>query len=160
MIDTLWFGHTVGKRAEPDFFALRQADGSFLLKSNAQLPQGMYALITKRSSGANLQHTPCWLADGQRKFAVKADYTQLFNTIAFTGSAENETLYAYLRGYQELTDRLDVVTDNWKEALDQPTFEAKKAVEQALQQFQSDFMRSHHGTLTSKLVEQTFFLLP
>ncbi len=158
--DTLWFGHTVGKRAEPEFFALRQPDGSFLLKTNTPLPQGMYALLMKRNSGPNFQHTPCWIADGQRKFAVKADYAQLFNTIAFTDSKENEILYEYLRNYQEMTDRLDSATDNWKEALDGNTFKSKMIAETALNQYQSSFMRQYPGSLTAKLVEQTLFLLP
>jgi len=158
--DTLWFGHTVGKRAEPEFFALRQPDGNFLLKSAASLPQGMYALIMKRNAGANYQHTPCWIADGQRKFAVKADYAQLFNTIAFTDSKENEILYEYLRNYQEMTDRLDSTTDKWKETLDGNTFKSKMIAETALNQYQSSFMRQYPGTLTAKLVEQTLFLLP
>ncbi|MFM9947035.1 MAG: TlpA family protein disulfide reductase [Saprospiraceae bacterium] len=158
--DTLWFGHTVGKRAEPEFFALRQPDGGFLLKSAALLPQGMYALIMKRNAGANYQHTPCWIADGQRTFSVKADYNQLFNTIAFTDSKENEILYEYLRNYQEMTDRLDSATDNWKEALDGNTFKSKMIAETALNQYQSSFMRQYPGTLTAKLVEQTLFLLP
>ncbi len=158
--DTLWFGHTVGKRAEPEFFALRQPDGNFRLKSNTSLPQGMYALIMKRNAGANYQHTPCWIADEQRKFAVEADYAQLFNTIAFTGSKENEILYEYLRNYQEMTDRLDSATDNWKEALDGNTFKSKMIAETALNQYQSSFMRQYPGSLTTKLVEQTLFLLP
>jgi len=158
--DTLWFGHTVGKRAVPEFFALRQPDGGFLLKSDSPLPQGMYALIMKRNAGANFQHTPCWIADGQRKFAVKADYTQLFNTIAFTDSKENEILYEYLRNYQEMTDRLDSATDKWKEALDGNTFKSKMIAETALNQYQSSFTRQYPGSLTAKLVEQTLFLLP
>lgn len=158
--DTIWFGHTLGKRAEPEFFALRQPDGNFLLKSDASLPQGMYALITRRNAAANYQHTPCWLADGQRRFSVNGDYNRLFNTLAFTGSEENKILYEYLRSYQEMTDRLDAATDNWKEALDQPSFEAKVGFEVALQQYQEGFFRSHPGTLTAKLVEQTLFLTP
>ncbi len=158
--DTLWFGHTVGKRAEPEFFSLRQADGSFLLKSDASLPQGMYALIMRRGPGVALQHTPCWLADGQRRFSVQFSYIQMNSTIVFTGSPENEILYDYLKHYQEMTDRLDAITDNWKEAPDQPEFIAKVGAEQALQQYQTEFIRMHPGTLTAKLVEQTIFPTP
>ncbi len=159
--DTIWLGHLVGKRAEPEIFALKQADGNFLLKSDAALPAGMYALIMRRQAMAPYQYVSCWLLDRQRRFNVTADFNQLFKTITFTGAAvENDLLYNYVRKYKEFTDRLDDANDNYKDMPGAATFEAKVIAEKALEQYQSDFSRQHHGTKTSELIQQTLFLVP
>lgn len=155
--DTIWFGQTVGKRAEQTFFALKQAEGEFLLKSDAPLAQGMYALGMKRSAGAPLQYLPCWLADGQRKFSIRASFNQLLETATSTDSEENQNYFTYLRDYESLTNNLDRLCYDWKDMEDEATFEAVLASEAVLQQYQLEFTRKHPGSLTAKLVEQTRF---
>ena len=158
--DTLWFGATYGKRAVPQDFAVKQADGYFNLKNETPMPSGMYAIIFKRSASSAFQYMSCWLADDQRTFALETDFNKLSKSTTVAGSRENELLYQYFSRYYELTDRLDDLSDAWKDAMDEASFLAFVDGEENLSRFQEDFVQKNPGTLTAELIRQTQYLTP
>ena len=91
--DTIWFGQTYGKRNVPDFFGLRRADGSYLLKTDKPLASGMYAIIYQRTP-TTTRSFQCWLADGERSFTIETILGNPYHGTV-TGSKENELLFSY-----------------------------------------------------------------
>ncbi len=158
--DTLWFGTTYGKRAQPQDFAVKQPDGYFNLKNEKPHPSGMYAIIFKRSASSSFQYISCWLADGQRKFTLETDLRKLNTATNVKGSAENSLLFQYFSRYYPLMDQVEDFTDQWKDAQDAAAFRALTEVEEDLRRFQEDFIQKHAGTLTADLVRQTLYLTP
>ncbi len=158
--DTLWFGDTYGKRAQPKDFAVKQPDGYFNLKNEKPHPSGMYAIIFKRTANASFQYMSCWLADGQRSFTLETDLAKLSKSTTVKGSPENELLYSYFTQYYELNDRLDDLADAWKDAQDEASFRAFVEGEENLKRFQEDFIQKNPGTLTAELISQTLHLMP
>ncbi|MBK8565621.1 MAG: redoxin domain-containing protein [Saprospiraceae bacterium] len=156
--DTLWFGSTYGKRAEPDFHALKGADGYFQLVTDKPLAPGLYAIIFKK--GGSQQFMSCWLAEGQRSFTIETDFFRMASSTTVKGSAENEVLYDYFRRYYALTDSLDDLTNHWKSMQDEPSFRAYVQGQEALRQYQEAFLEKHPNSLTAELVRQTLFLTP
>ncbi|MBI5915819.1 MAG: redoxin domain-containing protein [Bacteroidetes bacterium] len=158
--DTLWFGHSLGKRAVPEFFGLKQQDGSYLLKTESPMPPGMYAIIHKRSPNANPQFFQCWLAEGQRKFSLTTHITQPYENPVIVGSAENEALYRYLRQWAAMDKRLDDAIDRWRYLQTEETWRNRTKTEVDMRQMQDNFVKSCPGTLTAKLVAETSLPLP
>lgn len=158
--DTLWFGDTYGKRAQPKDFAVKQPDGYFNLKNEKPHASGMYAIIFKRTASASFQYMSCWLADGQRRFTLETDLNNLSKATVVTGSRENELLYRYFSQYYEINDRLDDLADAWKDAQDEASFRAFVEGEENLKRFQEDFIQKNPGTLTADLIGQTLHLMP
>jgi len=158
--DTLWFGTTYGKRAVPQYKAVRQKDGFFNLKNESPLPSGMYAIIFKRGANASFQYLSCWLADGERNFTVETGLNTRSAKTTVTGSRENELLYQYFSRYYDLNDRLEELSKDWKDAQDEPSFRAFVGAEEDLARFQEDFILQNPGTLTAGLARQTQHLTP
>lgn len=158
--DTVWFGHTYGKRAEPEFFAVKDPDGFFNLKSDAAISSGMYAIIYKRALNANYQYFSCWLADGQRKFTIFADINKLRTDNRVSGSKENELLYTYFSKYYDLTDALDDLIDAWKDVPNEVNYKAMADGEETLRAYEEEFVQKNPGTLTAALVQQTKLVTP
>ena len=158
--DTLWFGHTFGKRAVPEFFGLKQADGSYLLKNDQPMPAGMYAIMHKRSPSANFQSFPCWLADGQRKFTLETNISEPYWKPSVTGSAENLAFYNFMRVFEKMDKHLDSLIDVWRYAQDEPSFLRRVEDEESVQQFQQSFIRQYPNTMTARLIGQTMLQLP
>ncbi len=156
--DTLWFGSTFGKRAVPDFHALKGPDGYFHLATDKPLAPGLYAIIFKK--GGSLQFLSCWLAAGQHSFTIETDFYRMAASTTVTGSAENEALYQYFRRYYPLTDSLDDLTNRWKSMQDEPSFRAYVQGQEALRAYQEAFLKKHPTSLTAELVRQTLFLTP
>lgn len=156
--DSLWFGHTYGKRAVADVGAVIGTDGYFHFQSDEPTEPGLYAIVFKR--GGSLQFMSCWLAEGQRKFSIETDFFRMASATTVEGSAENEALYEYFRRYYALTDSLDDLTNNWKSMQDENSFRAYVQGQEALRQFQEAFLKKYPNSLTAELVRQTLFLTP
>lgn len=157
--DTLFFGHTFGRRAVPDFPAARQADGSFRLHTDEPLAEGLYAIVYQ-GRGRRKEFLSCWLVDGQRKFTIETTRFNPEGAAKVEGSEENALLYQYLDRYEALSDDLDDRTNDWKVYRDEPAFRAMVQQQEALHQYQSDFIRQHPGTRTAAMVAETLFLVP
>ncbi|MBK8564729.1 MAG: redoxin family protein [Saprospiraceae bacterium] len=158
--DTLWFGTTYGKRVVPDFFALKQADGSFLLKTEKPLAQGMYAILYKRAANAALQSFQVWLVDGERKFSLTTNYTAPYESPMLIGSPENDQLYRYLRQFNLADAALDEAIARWRYIQDEATWWQRVKAEEDFRKFQDDFIAGAKLGLTTHLVGQILLPLP
>ncbi len=158
--DTLWFGTTYGKRVVPDFFALKQADGSFLLKSEKPLEQGMYAIIYKRAANAALQSFQVWIVEGERKFSLITNYAAPYDSPTIIGSPENDQLYRYLRQFQLADAALDEAIARWRYIQDETTWQQRVKAEEDFRKFQDDFIAGAKAGLTTHLVGQILLPLP
>lgn len=156
--DTLWFGHTFGKREVPEFFGLRQPGGSYELRSEAPLPSGMYAIIYRKNPTL-YESFQCWLADGQRNFIVDTKLREPYQATV-KGSPENEALYRYNKVFKSLDDHLDDAIDRWRYLPNEENFHARVAAEKALHDIQQTFIEQNPGTLTAELIRQTMLPLP
>ena len=158
--DTLWLGHTFGKRAVPEIFGVKNSEGYFELRNETPMPSGMYAFIHKRSSSSPFYFFQCWLADGQREFTLETDLVQPYKQPFIKGSPENAIFYSYLDQFEKLDDQLDSLINDGRYRQDETSFRRRVQAEEALRHFQDDFIRQHPGTLTAGLAEQTLFPLP
>ena len=156
--DTIWFGQNYGKREIPDFFGLRQEDGSYLLKTDKPLPSGMYSVIYKRTP-TTYKSFQCWLADGERKFTIETKLSNPYNG-SVTGSKENELLFSYNYQFQSLDYRLDDIIDHWRYQPSAENYRKRVELENELHQYQKDFIAKNPGTLMAKLVQETMFPVP
>lgn len=166
-LDTIWFGTYSGKRAEPDFAALKNTDGNFQLKSDKPLPAGMYAILYKRGkSSTDYEHFPVWLTDGQRKFSIETSFeTNVGRTLEkahVEGSIENTRLFNYLARYEILTDTLNDHRNRWKSLRSETAFRQLVQTEEAFRQFQETSIAActTDAPLTADLLRQTLFLTP
>ncbi|MCC6723676.1 MAG: redoxin family protein [Saprospiraceae bacterium] len=158
--DTLWFGTTVGKRIVPDFSAVKQADGTFLLKTDKSLEQGMYAIIYKRAANTVYQSFQVWLVEGERKFTLNTGYFAPYETPIIAGSPENEQLYRYLREFRVADAKLDEALTRWRYLQDEKSWQDRVAAEEEFRKFQDDFIKTAKPGLTTNLVSQTLLPLP
>jgi peroxiredoxin len=158
--DTLWFGHSLGKRAVPDFFALRQPDGNFVLESKEPLPAGMYAIVFKRSAGSNFSAFQCWLADGQREFSIETFFLKPYELPVVVGSQENELLYRYLRRYENLDNKLDSLINAWRYVPNEENFRLRVKGEEEIRRMQDDFIRQFPNTLMAAYIRKMQFPIP
>jgi peroxiredoxin len=158
--DTLWFGTTVGKRIVTDFFSLKQADGSFLLKTDKPLEQGMYAIIYRRAANAPLQSFQVWLVEGERKFSLFTNFAMPYDSPTIAGSPENEQLYRYQRQFRLADAKLDDAIGRWRYIQDEASWRDRVRAEEEFRAFQDGFVKSANPGLTSFLVNQTLLPLP
>ncbi len=158
--DTLWFGTTYGKRIVPDFFALKQSDGSFLLKSEKPLEQGMYAIIHRRAANASLQSFQVWLVDGERKFSIITNYASPYESPMVIGSPDNDQLYRYLRQFKLADAALDEAIARWRYLQDETTWRQRVKAEEDFRRFQDEFIKGAKEGLTTHLVSQILLPLP
>lgn len=158
--DTLWFGTTVGKRIVADFAALKQADGSFLLKTEKDLPEGMYAIIYKRGANTALQSFQVWLLDGQRKFSISTSVGTPYGQAAIAGSPENELLFKYHQLFQPADLALEEAIARWRYLQDEESWRQRVRQEEAFRKFQDDFLATAPTGPTAELVAQTLLVLP
>ncbi len=158
--DTLWFGHTFGKRSVPEFFALKNADGTYRLKSSDPMPEGMYAIIFKRAENSSYQYFQCWLADGQREFEIETSALKPYATARIKRSPENELFYRYLTELETAQRQLEDDINTWRYRQDEPSFRQRIKAEETFRQFQDEFMEKAPGTLTAKLIAQTLLPIP
>jgi peroxiredoxin len=158
--DTLWFGTSFGKRAQPDFFATIQPDGNFVLKTDKRLDEGMYAIIYKRTSNAALQYFQCWIVDGQRKFSIATNISVPYEKPVIVGSPENELLFGYLRqlGYED--KRMDEAVEHDRYEQTEEAFRNRNRIEEEMRHFQDSVIANSKAGLTTKLVQQTLFPIP
>lgn len=159
-VDTLWFGTTFGKRIVPDFFGLKQPDGSFLLKTEKPLEQGMYAIIYKRSPTAALQSFQVWLVDGQRKFSLFTNFNTPYENPTIAGSPDNELLYRYLRQFRKEDAILDDAIARWRYIQDEASWQQRVKAETDFHKFQDDFIKGASPGLTTFLISQTQLPIP
>ncbi len=158
--DTLWFGTSLGKRAVPDFAAVIQADGSFVLKTDKALDEGMYAIIYRRTPSSALQFFQCWLVGGQRKFSISTNISLPYEKPVIVGSLENVVLFDYLRQLNTQDKRMDEVVEHDRFMQTETDFRERVKVEEEMNQFQMDFIKNNPAGLTTKLVQQTLFPIP
>lgn len=158
--DTLWFGTSFGKRSVPDFAATKQADGTFVLKTDKPLEPGMYAIIYKRTAAASLQYFQCWLVEGQRKFSIETNISVPYEKPVILGSPENVALFDYLRQLNRVDKRLDEVVERDRFLQTEETYQARVKVEEEMRKMQMDFIKSTPAGPTTKLVQQTLFPIP
>lgn len=156
--DTIWLGQTFGKRNVPDFFGVRQADESFLLKTEKPLPEGMYAIIYNRTPTV-LSSFQCMLVDGQRKFTIDTKVSNPYNGDV-AGSKENELLYSYNAAFQGFDRQLDDAIDHWRYSPNEENYRKRVEMENTLNRYQVDFIAHNSGTKVAKLVEQTMLPVP
>ena len=158
--DTLWFGKTYGKREVPEFFGLRQDDGSYLLETKDPLPEGMYAIIYRsRPRSKSFDSYQCWLVDGQRKFAFTGKLRRLDKT-TIAGSPENEVLYRYNKVFKTLEGDLRKKIERWRYLQNEETFRARVEAEETLHHFQKNFIKLNPETKTAELIEETLLPIP
>ncbi len=158
--DTLWFGHTFGKRAEAEFSAVRQADGWFEMKQEAPLAPGMYAFMYRQTKTPNspFQFIQCWLAEGQRTFSLETSIFQPYKEAVIIGSRENVNFYDYLTRFHAQHDLLDSLNRAFRYENNEASFRKMLEAEAAMQQFQDDYIRENEGSLSAYLVKQTQYL--
>jgi len=160
--DTLWLGHPYGKRAEPDFYALPQSDGSFNLKTDRPLPAGLYAILYRRGKGSpELEYFCCWIAEGQRKFSIVTDFSRLAKA-RVEGSVENACLLPYLARYEKFVDTLNQRTNDWKSFRTEAGFREMVRIQETLRKFQENTLQGcvTKAPMTADLIRQTLFLTP
>lgn len=158
--DSLWFGTSLGKRAVPDFATTVQPDGSFLLKTDKPLEEGMYAIIYRRTASSNLQFIQVWLADGQRKFSLSTNVSVPYEKPVIVGSPENELLFGYLKQLDFEDKRLDEVVEHDRYEQTEATFRERVRIEEEMRHFQDSVFANAKAGLTTKLVQQTLFPIP
>lgn len=158
--DTLWFGTTYGKRAEPQFFALKQADETYLLKTEGPLEEGMYAILYKRGAGAGFQYFQCWIKDGQRRFSISTHISIPYEKPTITGSTENEYLFSYLKQLSALDRKMDEATERDRIFQNEKAFRERVQVEAEMRKMQEEFIKHTPKGPTTKLIEQTLFPTP
>mgnify|MGYP000873799120 CR=1 FL=1 len=158
--DSVWLGAFYGKRTSPIFGVRKQPDGSFLLKKEGGLSEGLYAILMKKPKETSFENFAIWLVNNQRNFSIETDYNYIKSSAKATNSIENEALFAYLSKYNSLTDSLDDRTIEWKSALDGRSFDAMERAERNFQGFQDGIISKYEGSRTAKMVATTRFLTP
>ena len=150
--DTLWFGTSFGKRAVPDFAAVIQPDGTFRLKTDKPLEEGMYAIIYKRTSNSSLQYFQCWLVDGQRKFSISTNISVPYEKPEIVGSPENVALFDYLRQLNTEDKRMDEAVERDRFLQTEADFRQRVKVEEGMRQMQLDFIKNTKAGPTGALL--------
>ncbi len=158
--DTLWFGTAFGKRAVPDFAAAIQPDGTFLLKTDKPLEQGMYAIIYKRTPSSSLQFFQCWLVDGQRKFSIETNISIPYEKPVIVGSPENQALFSYLRQMNFKDKRMDEVVAQERFLQTEEFYRQRVMVEEEMRHLQDSIISNTKTGFTTRLVQQTLFPVP
>lgn len=159
--DTLWLGRSVGKRCEPYFFAIKNAEGRFNLKSENALPAGLYALLFKRGPNADFEYINLWLAENQRQFYIETNFPRLVAEARVEGSPENECWFSYLSNYDKLKDSLNESTYNWKSLRTEPAFRHMVHWQETFKQYQeSSIAGCAAAPMTAELLSQTLFVTP
>ncbi len=158
--DTLWFGQTYGKRAVPQFFALRNGQGEFELKAKGPIQAGMYAIIFKRSVNSPYNYLQCWVADGQRNFSMSKNINDFSAPPVFTGSAVNVAFYNYLTEFQKHDEILDSLIVVSRLRQDEASFRARVQAEKDLNLFQEKYIESQKGTILAEFIRKHQLLLP
>ncbi|MBI1225411.1 MAG: redoxin family protein [Bacteroidetes bacterium] len=158
--DTLWFGTSFGKRAVPDFAAAVQPDGSFVLKTDKPLDEGMYAIIYKRTPSAPMQYFQCWIVNGQRKFSISTNASIPYERPIIVGSPENVALFDYLRQLNVEDKKMDEMVERDRFLQTEEEYRKRVQVEEEMHQMQLDFIKNTPAGPTTKLVQQTLFPIP
>lgn len=150
--DTLWFGRTYGKRAQPSTFALKQADGWFELKNDSTLTDGVYAIIHRRAPKARLGYISCLLASGQRTFTLETTLDDSYQYAKVSGSPENEQYFAYMKAFYDHLEVRDSLNDRWRLRQDPASLADVATYEAGIRQWQEDFIKNAPGTIVAKLI--------
>ena len=131
--DTLWFGHTFGKRSIQENFALKQPDGWYELKSEANTPADMYAIIYKRAKNASKQSIQCLLPEGERVFSLETGLEKPMLNPKWVGSPANERYAKYINDLNPLLDLRDSLCEKVRELQDEAYFRSWVSAEEGLE---------------------------
>jgi peroxiredoxin len=156
--DTLWLGGYFGKRTTPIFFVRRSKEGDFLLKKDHELPEGLYAILTKKNKNARFEDFSVWILNGQRNLSIEADFEHLKTALKTDNSPENEQLFHYFTKYDALEDSLNDLTLEWKSAQNEASFAEMLHAERNLQAFQDEIIAENPTSRTGILIKNTRFL--
>lgn len=158
--DTLWFGHTFGKRAVPDFFTTRQSDGKYVFHRDEPIAAGQYALVFKRAANAKYTFISILVPENERKFEVTMDINDAYKSAVFIGSQENTTYLRYLNTIYGLLDTRDSLITEWRMLQDEGNLQALLASEKAILRLQDQIIKSDPQSLSARLIRQVYFNSP
>lgn len=158
--DTLWFGHTFGKRAIPDFATTRQADGSFVFQIASPVPEGQYAIVFKRAANAKYTFVTILVPDDERQFSLTMDISDPYKTAVFEGSPENTYYGKYLNQIYSLLDQRDSLVTEWRMLPDEGNFIQLTTAENKINRLQEQVIASNPSSLTASLVRTVYFANP
>lgn len=158
--DTLWFGHSFGKRAVPEFPAVRQSDGSFKFHHDGPITEGQYALVFKRAANAKFSFVSMLVPENERSFEVTLDINDAYKSAVYVGSPENTSYSRYLNAVYALLDIRDSLVTEWRMSQNQGNLKTLMDAERNITRLQDQVIKSDPKSLTSRLVKQAYFELP
>ncbi len=152
MADTLWFGRTFAKRAQPSTYALKGSDGWYELKNDSTLADGVYAVLHRRAPNARLQSFSFVLAAGQRDFSIETSLDKPYENAKITGSTENELFFAYMSKITNYLDVRDSFNDDWRLKHTDDALQALVKYEQQIYDYQQSILDEHPNSVTATKV--------
>ena len=155
--DTLWFGRTYAKRAQPSTFAIKGDDGWYELKNDSTLADGVYAILQRRAPAARLQSFSFVLAAGQRDFSIETSLDKPYAQAKITGSTENELFFGYM---SEITARLDIrdsLNDQYRLRQTPAAYEALVGYEQGISDYQQSILDKNPNSVTARVVANSHY---
>ena len=158
--DTLWFGHSYGKKVYPDFYTLRQEDGSFVLKSKEGVKQGYYPILFKPSKESKYNYFHVAITEKEASFAVSCEMRDVFNTIKFENSPQSEVYYLYRNGMLRMWEEYNRLLDVYRIDQDSTSFAQMSAKEKEIIEFQKQMKKEHGGEMIGEVMEITRLLPP
>ncbi|MFT6814547.1 MAG: thiol-disulfide isomerase/thioredoxin [Sphingobacteriales bacterium] len=129
--------------------------GKCIIESDEDMPWGMYIL----APGKNLGFIDLLIDDENRNFSLTADITDLIMTAKFTGSPQNEDLYAYRRFAGKKQETLQPMFEELKKLREEDGDTARinkirdilTKNEKEIIQFRTDYIKKKPNSFTSQL---------
>lgn len=152
--DTIWFGKTFGRRPLPQQYALKQEDGSYVIKLKEAVSPGFYAIIFKTSSISRLNYFHIAMEKGQGSFSVSCTLPQVFETLRFEGNPESEHYYLYRNGIAgHMADYMKLL-DYYRYKMDELNYKFITSKEEAAIIHHTKYLAQHPTGLTASLAQQ------
>jgi thiol-disulfide isomerase/thioredoxin len=154
-VDTFWLGKTWGKRAIPFVQAPRSAEGWAELKTDSLLPDGVYAVMFKKGRFARYTFLSLLLSGNQRAFSIETSADHPYAKARLTGAPPAEAYIRYYEGFQSRLRLRDSLNDIWRLSEAEADFNTLTQAEKELYEYQTDFRKSHRGTLLDTIIGWT-----
>ena len=158
--DTIWFGHTYGRKSYPDFPVIKQADGTYIIKTTNEYPSGFYAIIFKPRLEAVNNYFSVIVNESEHHFDLTCNVGDVNGTIKFTQAPQNTAFYDYKYKIGELRNDYKDLNTNFRILGDEASYALMIEKEDEIARLNAKFMVENPGTLLSKFIQKTAFNVP
>jgi thiol-disulfide isomerase/thioredoxin/gas vesicle protein len=148
----LYLGYYLGDKQYLRDTAVADAKGNYVFKDTANLGPGVYLVVLPPDN----RWFQILITAKEQHFSLQTSLEDLNENISFSGSAENELFYRYLRFLSDLSQQAEPIQKQIAETTD----EQKKAalqkeiedISKKVKEFQTKFVQENAGTFAAAIV--------